>query len=116
MWTWSVVPSLRFAVGSEAQFRPPLANQLFDERREFVNAMNQYPQMSALVPRLRRASQLSGNTIEASLRHIQEETDVFPRRKSHLMALEFYLSDILRSTRIRMASIRRPRNQLCRTD
>ncbi len=91
----SVVPSLRRQVEISTIYRPPLANQLFDERDEFVTAMNQYPQMSGLVPRLRRASQSGGGaTIEETLRGIQMEADTFPQRKSHLMALERYLSDI----------------------
>jgi hypothetical protein len=88
----SVVESMR------VRSRPPLANELFDERPEFVAAMNQYSQMSALVPRLRRASQGNdGRTVEQVLREVQMEADTFPMRKSHLMALEFYLSQILDS-------------------
>jgi hypothetical protein len=89
-----VVPSMRNAVRHNTQFRPPLANQLFDERPEFVDAMNEYSQMSAIVPRLRRAAE-SGLAIETQLRDIQTEADSFPPRRSHLMALEFYLSEIL---------------------
>jgi hypothetical protein len=92
----SVVNSVRNNVNAGISFRPPLANQLFDERREFVSAMNRYPQMSMLVPRLRRASNgKDGRTIEETLRNIQAEAEVYPQRKSHLLALEFYLADVL---------------------
>jgi hypothetical protein len=67
---------------------------LFDERPEFAAAMNDYRQMSALVGPLRRAA-TGGGDIEAALRELQIQADKFPPRKSHLMALEFYLSDIL---------------------
>jgi hypothetical protein len=76
-------------------FRPPLANQLFDERRDFIMAMNRHPEMSMLIPRLRWAAEKGGKSVEEALREIQEEGDTYPSRKSHLMALEFYLSDIL---------------------
>ncbi len=82
------VPGLRREVDLGVRFRPPLANQLFDERPEFVAAMNRYPEMSTLVPRLRRASEAaSGKTVEAVLRDIQDEVTGYPQRKSHLMAL-----------------------------
>ena len=91
-----VVPRLSDEVLTGFRFRPPLANQLFDERPEFVSAMNRHPQMSTLIPRLRRASQAaSGKTVEAVLRDIQDEATGYPQRKSHLMALEFYLSEII---------------------
>jgi hypothetical protein len=58
--------------------------------------MNKFPQMSALVPRLRRASKtVSGKAVEEALREIQDEAEGYPERYSHLMALEFYLAEIL---------------------
>jgi hypothetical protein len=48
-----------------------------------------------LVPRLRVAAQGDGVAIEATLREIQAEADNFIARRSHLMALEFYLREIL---------------------
>jgi hypothetical protein len=76
--------------------RPPLANQLFDERQDFITAMNKWSEMAGLVPRLRQAVvNRAGPSIEETLREIQDEADEFPWRRAHLLALRHYLSEIL---------------------
>lgn len=57
--------------------------------------MNRHPEMAMLIPRLRWAARQGGTTVEEALRDIQEEAGTYPSRKRHLMALEFYLADIL---------------------
>jgi hypothetical protein len=91
----SLAPDMQRSINMRGLFPPPLANQLFSERPEFIAAMNRHPQISMLIPRLRQAAEKGGATIEEVLRDIQEEAETYPRRKSHLMALEFYLSEIL---------------------
>jgi hypothetical protein len=90
-----LAPNMKREVELGISFRPPLANQLFDERPDFIAAMNRHPEMSMLIPRLRWAAEGSGKAVEEVLREIQEEAQTYPLRKSHLMALEFYLADIL---------------------
>jgi hypothetical protein len=85
----SLVPDMQLSINVGSLFPPPLANHLFDERPEFIAAMNRYPQISMLIPRLRQAANAGGKTIEEVLREIQEEVDTYPERKSHLMAMEF---------------------------
>ena len=57
--------------------------------------MNRWPQVAGLIPRLRRAVAVHGGpTVEEVLREIQEQADRYPRRLSHLVALELYLAEI----------------------
>jgi hypothetical protein len=90
----SLAPKLARWVEIESEYRPPLAAQLFDERPDFVAEMNRWPQVAPLIPRLRTAT-AHGGAVEEVLRKIQEEADKFRLRLSHLMALEYYLINIL---------------------
>jgi hypothetical protein len=91
----NLTPSLERFVDSGEMYRPPLARELFDERPDFLNAMNRWQRISMLIPRLRLAARGNGVAIETTLREIQAEADDFAERRSHLMALEFYLREIL---------------------
>jgi hypothetical protein len=91
----TVTPGLEKDLAIGAAYRPPLASELFDERPAFIAAMNNWPQIAPLIPRLRRASTAeSGQTVEEALREIQEEAADYPQRISHLIALENYLAAI----------------------
>lgn len=91
----TVAPSLQGDLDRGEVYRPPLASELFDERPAFVEVMNSLPQIAPLIPGLRRAAAVEGGkTVEEVLREIQEEVDTYPLRKSHLMALEYYLAEI----------------------
>lgn len=67
--------------------RPPLANQLFDTRRIFVNLMEKFKDCQALVPILRH----SGTSVEKKLAEFQEQAKTFPQTNRELAAIHFYL-------------------------
>lgn len=90
----SLTPDLSRSIRFESYYRPPLASELFDERPAFVSEMNRWPQVAPLISRLRTAT-ARGGAVEEVLREIQEEADRYRRRLSHLMALEYYLANIL---------------------
>jgi hypothetical protein len=71
--------------------RPPLANQLFDDRETFVKAMEQFGDCRALVPLLRK----SGVSVEKELARFQEEAVKYPRRHCQLAAVRYYLHTAL---------------------
>src|SRR5271165_7128446 len=70
--------------------RPPLANQLFDHRPIFVDAMNHYPECKALVSPLRKRVQ-----IEKELAKYQEQAKTYPPALKELAAIRFYLHHAL---------------------
>ena len=70
-------------------YRPPLANQLFDDRRPFVDAMSKFPRCQPIIPFLRH---LRGNeSVESVLERLQTEAGEYPERHRQLAAIRYYL-------------------------
>jgi hypothetical protein len=67
--------------------RPPLANSLFDNRPQFLNAMESFPECLVLISRLRKP----GVAVEQELAKFQEQASVYPDRHRQLIAIRFYL-------------------------
>lgn len=82
-------PGRATTLGFELQ-RPPLANQLFDGRRPFVESMQRYPDFKALATELR-----FGGQIERQLAVFEQQAKTFPDRHRQLAAIRYYLHDIL---------------------
>jgi hypothetical protein len=70
--------------------RPPLANQLFDNRGLFVAVMNGYVACKPLVNRLR-----GGVQVEQQLAKFEQEAETYPRRRSQIAAIRYYLHHVL---------------------
>jgi len=79
--------------GAKDPNRPPLANELFDDRPQFRTELARFPQCAPLVPRLRHPP--AGVTIEQVLEQHRDESDspVNPDRErvKQLAAVQFYL-------------------------
>jgi hypothetical protein len=73
--------------------RPPLADQLFSNRRKFNEAIERYGECRPIVPLLRNLQQ--GSTVERVLYGLQRQADVNPGRHRQLIAVRYYLRDIL---------------------
>jgi hypothetical protein len=67
--------------------RPPLANRLFDNRPQFLAAMEAFPECRPLIPHLRR----SGVAVERQLARLQVEANTYPERYPQLAAIRYYL-------------------------
>jgi hypothetical protein len=76
--------------GSYEESRPPLANQLFDDRPLFVEIMQTYPACKPLVNLLR-----GDVRVEQQLAKFEEQTKTFPERKRQLAAITYYLHNML---------------------
>ncbi len=73
---------------SAEEFRPPLADQLFDNRPLFAEIMRRFPACLPIVPYLRyRKSQ----TVEQALEALQNEAEGHRARFSQLAAIRWYL-------------------------
>jgi len=70
--------------------RPPLANQLFDDRHNFVAALCQFDECAEIVPFLRGAK-----AIEQQLEVLQNEANEYPDRFRQLAAARWYLQFML---------------------
>src|SRR5438132_13763730 len=78
-----IVPSLR---PSYEDSRPQLANQLFDNREQFVLIMNAYEACKPVVNLLRGDVQ-----VEKQLATFEEQAKNYPPRLSQLAAIRYYL-------------------------
>ena len=70
-------------------YRPPLANQLFDDRPLFVDAMRRFPQCQPVIPDLRNVSATAG--VEQVLSRFESEAEGYPERHKQLAAIKYYL-------------------------
>jgi hypothetical protein len=69
------------------EFRPPLANQLFEDRPVFRAAMTSFPQCSRIIPYL-----MSSNAnVEKVLEQLQQEGEKDEERLRQLSAIRYYL-------------------------
>jgi len=76
------------------QFRPPLANELFENREMFRSVLQRFPECKALVTRLHHPSP----SVEEQLEQIQGDAEEYPVYYQRLAAVRFYLRDVIRST------------------
>lgn len=70
--------------------RPPLADQLFESRASFLDAMSRYPRIKAIIPRL------LGGSVENKLEELLREGAKNHERLKQLTAVRYYLQDIVR--------------------
>jgi hypothetical protein len=73
--------------------RPPLANELFGNRKYFGEVMNKYHRCIPIITRLRHNSDRS--PVELELQALQASATAYPERHRQLAAVRYYLQDIL---------------------
>src|SRR5436190_22607719 len=73
--------------------RPPLANQLFEPRPRFADALEEFSECQALIPYLRHPQSDVG--VEQLLQRYLEEAPGDPVRHRQLAAIRYYLRSIL---------------------
>lgn len=72
--------------------RPPLANQLFEERDFFAETLERYSQCLSITPYLRH---LGKRQLEEVLEQLQFEAASYPPGHQQLAAVRYYLHDML---------------------
>ncbi|MDA2927090.1 SIR2 family protein [Acidobacteria bacterium AH-259-G07] len=78
---------------NESKYRLPLANELFDDRPHFVQAMTHFPKCQVIVPYLRKRTE--GFSLEGELEKLRSEAERDPERHKQLAAVRFYLQFML---------------------
>ena len=71
--------------------RPPLANQLFDNRPIFVDAMRRFKDCMAIAPYLRKP----GISVEQELARLQGQAEKFAHVHREIAAVHYYLHSAL---------------------
>src|SRR5438128_4029828 len=75
------------------QYRPPLADQLFDDRPNFSEWFMQFPECLPLITNLRHRDK--GTSVERVLEAYADEVGAYPVRQQHLMAIRYALQMLL---------------------
>jgi hypothetical protein len=80
-----------------AQVRPPLTNQLVEPSLFHNEIISRYPQCRPLIGELQTVLDRNGSAIslERALADYAESAEEDPERKVHLMAMRFYIRDLL---------------------
>src|SRR5687768_13555399 len=73
--------------------RPPLADQLFENRREFALTTAQFKECQSILPFLRHRNQ--NVSLEATLEHLQAESTKNPQGYREMVAVRYYLQWII---------------------
>jgi hypothetical protein len=90
----SVTDLYRFSADDVENFRPPLAQELFQDRNAFGRVLDEFPQCASLVGQLRR-NIASGSLLESELEAYQEQANEYSPLHRQLAAIRFYLQQIL---------------------
>jgi hypothetical protein len=76
--------------------RPPLADEIFGSREDLAKYADRYPQARGLIVELRAGLARGGGSLEQQLAIVQERAATHPRDASRLMAVRFYIRDLIR--------------------
>lgn len=76
-----------------ANYRPPLAKELFSDRANFGEAVDLYPDCAPIVAEMRVLG--DDRTVEAKLQEFAAESDFDSRRPVQLAAVRYYLRRII---------------------
>jgi hypothetical protein len=75
------------------EWRPPLADNLFEDREHFVEWMTCFQQCMPVITSLR--SNTEGESVEMKLKRLLDESIDYPQRKKQLTAIRYYLHCML---------------------
>lgn len=94
--SYDSAPSYPPSPGDGLVDRPPLANELFDNRLRFADALTTFWECQPLVPRLRDLNHFSpAVTLESQLEGFRAEAETYPKRHKQLAAVRYYLHYVL---------------------
>lgn len=85
--------------------RPPLANELFDDRPLFAQAMARFPKCQPVVPYLQHRPE--DVSVERVLERLQAEADEYPERYRQLAAIRYYLHFVIWETELHWNDVAR---------
>ena len=89
----SAVPPVRDCPVRDKTYRLPLANELFEARKEFTVHTERYPRCAGVLTRLRQTT--DQRSVEQILSEFQGEAEKNSDRHIQLAAIKFYLQEML---------------------
>jgi hypothetical protein len=103
--SYDSIPSRVPSGAIKLEERLPLADELFDDRPEFVSAMVDFPRCQPVIPYLRQLP--PGSTVERVLEGFQAEAREYPMRYRQLAAIRYYLHTMLWACDLRWQAVAR---------
>lgn len=94
--TYDSVPTRPISPQGEFQFRPPLADSLFEARPLFEKWLRQFPDAMQVAPSLE--SRGHGESVEDVLARFVGQISEYPHRSTQLAAVRFYIQAIIAAT------------------
>ena len=88
-----IVPDRASYGAAYSEFRPPLANDLFDRREIFRAALTRYPYLAHVTTKLRNRA--DGKSVEEVLQSLSEIRDLNSIIPHELLAVRYYLRDVI---------------------
>lgn len=79
---------------ADRDWRPPLASQLFENRRSFGEVMQRFPDALPVIAEVRSAVR-SGAPVEATLQGLRNRASSYPALERSLAAVRFYLQEVI---------------------
>lgn len=79
---------------ADRDWRPPLAKQLFDNRRSFGEVMQRFPDALPVIAEVRSAVR-SGALVETALQELRNRAGSYPPLERSLAAVRFYLQEVI---------------------
>lgn len=76
-------------------YRPPLARELFEDRKNFNEALERFPQFTGRMHDLRRQAANPEFDVEVELEEIRKAANDYPPARVELAAIQFYLRQVL---------------------
>ena len=90
----SYIPRSLYSKGSTVEnSRPPLADELFENRPEFADAIARFPACQPVIPYLRNPA--AGTSVEQALEQLQVQAEKYPPGLRQLTAIRYYLHFII---------------------
>lgn len=97
--SYDSVPEARFMNDRENphadEARPPLANQVFEDRAMFRQHLSDHPELNAVLNRLIPFADPHGFDLEETMERLYDERDTHPQRHGQIMAIRMYLASII---------------------
>ena len=87
--SYDSAPSCRPGQHSGVEYRPPLANQLFEERENFAVALTRFKRCQPIVPDLRHLA--PDQNLEQVLERLRAQAEHYAEARRQLLAVQWYL-------------------------
>jgi hypothetical protein len=85
------------------EYRPPLTNELFEDRQAFNKAFQQFDKGQPLIAKLRYCTE--SETLEQVLERVEAESLGYPEGRKQLAAVRYYIQSVISECDVKWANV-----------